>query len=478
MKSPIYFVILIFESVIYYCKLLINKSLVFLVSGSFHLKAPRSENILLNCSFLFSLVFANIHYTSGQTPWTLQQCIDHAMQENTQIALREFDVQIAEINRKQSNMAFLPSFNAGATHGYNWGQSIDPFTNTFASNRVQTNNFYMSGNWSLFTGFQNYRMVKISKLEEQGNLINAEIERRNIKISVTGAYLQSVLNYQLAQIQIQRLNLIAEQRNRIFILLEGKAATQLDFLELVAQHALDSSEYQRLYGDFSIAINQLKQLLNIEPNEKLSIELNPQLEKNQSKQFTSPPKNLELTSLDTRLDINSLQTKNSSSRALPSLSVNGSLGTGYSGNNLELVNNNLQPKPLPVQMQENFYQSAVLNLSIPIFNQGNVHNEVQRNKIERLKLSQERKQLALEFDYRIEQVRIEINTLSARIVSLEMALFTAKEAFEMAKLKYENGQSKLVDFLETQQRLAKSEIELVQAQLERQFKELILELYY
>lgn len=67
---------------------------------------------------------------------------------------------------------------------------------------------------------------------------------------------------------------------------------------------------------------------------------------------------------------------------------------------------------------------------------------------------------------------------SARIVSLEMALFTAKEAFEMAKLKCENGQSKLVDFLETQQRLAKSEIELVQVQFEKIFKELILGLYY
>lgn len=478
MKSPIYFVILIFESVIYYCKLLINKSLVFLVSGSFHLKAPISENILLNCSFLFSLVFANIHYTSAQTPWTLQQCLDHAMQQNTQIAMRQFDVQIAEINRKQSNMAFLPSVNGGATHGYNWGQSIDPFTNQFASNRVQTNNFYLSGNWTLFNGFQNYRLMQIAKLDEYASQLNAEVERRNVKMSVTGAYLQSVLNYQMVAIQEKRMSFTKEQRDRLGLMYENKATTQLEYLELVAQFALDSSEYLRLLGEYRISINQLKQILNIQVTENFDIDLNPSINAHLIQFDQNKLQTPEVDALDVQNEITNMRIDNAKSRLVPTLSVNGSLGTGYSGNNQQLVNGNLQAKPLPVQMQENFYQSAVLNLSIPIFNQGNVNSEIQRNKIEQQRISQQRIELVNDLNYKIEQLKIEITTLQIQIESLKISQSAAQTAFDVAKLKFEAGNIKLIDFLEVQNRLFQTESQLTQAQFQLYFKTEILRMYY
>jgi len=415
----------------------------------------------------------------SQTPWSLEQCIDYALQNNTQIRLREFDVQITEINRKQSSMALLPSMNGGVTHGYNWGQSIDPFTNQFASNRVQTNNFYLSGNWTLFNGFQNYRLIKMAQLETQANQLNAEVERRNVKMSVTGAYLQAVLNYQLAMVQEKRMNFTKEQKGRLELLYENKAATQLDLYELIAQHALDSAEYLRLIGDFEVAKNQLKQLLNLAPDSEFTVELFPKIV---SKTLLEKPANLttahELNALDARQEIADLRKSNSQAQLIPTISVNGSLGTGYSGNNQQLINGNLQPKPLPVQMQENFYQSAVLSLSVPIFNQGNVRSDMERNKVEQLKITEERSFLSRELNYKIAQLHIEIQQFQNRIEALKIAHDAAQIALEMATLKYQSGHIKLVDLLETQQRHFQAESELTQARFQVHFKREILGMYY
>jgi outer membrane protein len=298
-------------------------------------------------------------------------------------------------------------------------------------------------------------------------------------MSVTGAYLQTVLNYQLAMVQEKRMNFTKEQKSRLELLYENKAATQLDLYELIAQHALDSAEYLRLIGDFEVAKNQLKQLLNLAPDSEFTVELFPKIV---SKTLLEKPANLttapELNALDARQEIADLRKSNSQAQLIPTISVNGSLGTGYSGNNQQLINGNLQPKPLPVQMQENFYQSAVLSLTVPIFNQGNVRSDMERNKVEQLKISEERTFLSRELNYKIAQWHIEIQQFQNRIEALKIAQDAAQTALEMATLKYQSGHIKLVDLLETQQRHFQAESELTQARFQVHFKSEILGMFF
>jgi outer membrane protein len=280
---------------------------------------------------------------------------------------------------------------------------------------VQTNNFYLSGNWTLFNGFQNYRLMQIAKLDEYANQLNTEVERRNVKMSVTGAYLQTVLNYQLVLIQEKRMALTKEQRDRMKLLFEERSATQLDYYELVAQFALDSSEYLRLIGEYRIANNQLKQILNFPSSDDFLIDLQPHINPRLIDFEKTTPNAPEITAIDVQNQITEMRIDNARSRLVPTLSVNGSLGTGYSGNNQQVINGNLQPKPLPVQMQENFYQSAVLSLTVPIFNQGNVRSDMERNKVEQLKITEERSFLSRELNYKIAQLHIEIQQFQNRL---------------------------------------------------------------
>src|SRR4051812_18143589 len=96
----------------------------------------------------------------GQSRWTLQQCIDYAKSHN--IALRQAGLnnQISKNNATQTYANSLPSINAGATHIYNFGQTIDRFTNQFARGTVLSQNFYLQANLVLWSGFTQYNSIK------------------------------------------------------------------------------------------------------------------------------------------------------------------------------------------------------------------------------------------------------------------------------------------------------------------------------
>src|SRR5690554_3012051 len=103
-----------------------------------------------------ALLWLSLFSVNAQEKWTLEKCLSFADSSNLNLKTKKVDLLIAEIQQKQSKLNILPTINAGGTHGYNWGQSIDPFTNQFATDRVRTNNFYASSSWNIFSGLQNY----------------------------------------------------------------------------------------------------------------------------------------------------------------------------------------------------------------------------------------------------------------------------------------------------------------------------------
>jgi len=160
------------------------------------------------------LVSFSINYAQSITEntWTLEQCIDSALVNNYAIGTANIKSDIANVQLKNAKYSYLPSLNGGATHGYNWGQTIDPFTNQFATNRVQYNNFYLSSSLVLFSGLQNYYGQKIIEIDWQSQAYNKQIEERNLKIQVATTYLQVLLNNEIYLALKEQLKLTQIQK--------------------------------------------------------------------------------------------------------------------------------------------------------------------------------------------------------------------------------------------------------------------------
>lgn len=86
-----------------------------------------------------SLLISDI--AGAQELWSLEKCIEYALENNLDVRQDAYRVENAETNVNEAKNQFLPSLNASANYGYNFGQRIDPFTNKFAQNAVNTGSF-------------------------------------------------------------------------------------------------------------------------------------------------------------------------------------------------------------------------------------------------------------------------------------------------------------------------------------------------
>ena len=90
---------------------------------------------------LFSILSIQL---SAQENWDLEKCITYALENNISIQQSELSTKIAEQNVTSNKGSMLPNVNAFASNTYNFGQTIDPFTNQFATERVRSNSLGVS----------------------------------------------------------------------------------------------------------------------------------------------------------------------------------------------------------------------------------------------------------------------------------------------------------------------------------------------
>ncbi len=56
--------------------------------------------------------------------WTLQECVNYALENNISVKQTELDKNIAAEDVKAAKWNFAPNLNGSASHNYNFGSSI------------------------------------------------------------------------------------------------------------------------------------------------------------------------------------------------------------------------------------------------------------------------------------------------------------------------------------------------------------------
>ena len=197
---------------------------------------------------------------------------------------------------------------------------------------------------------------------------------------------------------------------------------------------------------------------------------NGQIEINKD-QFSENPE-FKLAIIQT--DLQEYQLKMRRARLLPTLSINSSIGSGYSGNSKMLLGTEFIVKPFEVQMRENFYQSAVLTLNVPIFNHGRVHSEIKIAEAELTKIKLEQEIMFQELRNRLEQLENEITNEKLNVKALKRAFQASEERFEAATEQYEAGTINVQNYLELRNVLFKTQSDYFTSLITLRFKEKML----
>ena len=212
--------------------------------------------------------------TAAQEAWSLQRCLDHAFEHNIQIQLGQLGETSAAIGTQTARGAFLPNLNGNLSHGYNFGRTIDPFTNQFVeSSAIRSNSFGLSTGMVLFNGFQNHLNLRRAKLAQESAAAQREIAENNIVLTIAGAFLNVLFQEEFVRVAEYNRQATARQVERMQSMVAAGAAAEFDLYDVEAQLAADEANIVSTKNALGLAKLNLVQLLQLPASEADDFEL-------------------------------------------------------------------------------------------------------------------------------------------------------------------------------------------------------------
>lgn len=443
----------------------------------------------------------------AQQQWTLQQCIEHAMKNNLQVRIAVLNNELNQANLKQSKANVLPNLNFGANNTYNFGKTIDRFTNQFANTRVQSINLGLQSQWNLFNGLQNYHTIKQNEINLMTGKYEIDRTKNDVSLNIANAFLQIVLARELVNITQNQVNTTNTQLSRIKKLVDAGALPKFNQYDVESQLSTEELNVVNAQNQLNIATLNLALLLNLNP-EEFSI-TTPVVPNPNDLPLNFTAQQIYASALSNQPVIKSAENqvlsaekgiKIAKSAISPSLVFSGSLGTGYSGLAQQIagydstvatigytgmgekvyslfVNPVLEKSPYGTQFKDNFNRSLGLTLNIPLFNNLQTHTAITRAKINLESARLQLLQTKLDLQRTILQAYTDANGALKKFNATEKSVIALKESFKYVEQRYNVGAANSVDYNTQKNNVTNAEAQLLQAKYEYIFKAKVLDFY-
>lgn len=304
--------------------------------------------------------------------WTLQDCLDYALENNIQIKKSKITQLSGEEDTRLAKAQLFPSLSASVTQGYVNYPSADA-----VSNNSYSGNYSVNANWTLFDGGRRTQTLRQQKIQNHIDQLDIEQNEDDIRISLVQTYLQVMYAIEAVGINENTVEVSKAQRDRAEELLKAGSISQVDFAQLESQYSTDKYQLVIARTNLDNYKLQLKQLLELDINEDIRLapltlteaEVMAPLPDKQTIYTTSLAVMPEIKSSRLAVEIAELEKKKARSGYFPTLSVNAGIGTGHlSGTDYAFGS----------QVWNKFNESVGLTISVPIFS--NRENKTAYNK--------------------------------------------------------------------------------------------------
>ena len=159
---------------------------------------------------MFAVAFVVVSVLSlapvmAQDEWTLERCISYALDNNIQIKQSALQAESAKLDKTQSLAQMFPNLNASTGFNVNFGRNIDPGTNQFVNEQVNSNNFRVGSNVTLFNGLRLLNTFKQSQLDLLAAEYNLEGLGNDISMSIATAFMQIMFSEELLSVAQEQI---------------------------------------------------------------------------------------------------------------------------------------------------------------------------------------------------------------------------------------------------------------------------------
>ena len=420
---------------------------------------------------------------SAQEHYTLFDCIRIATTQSSQVKQAETDAAIAEVARKGSGNAYIPSLSLSNQHNLSTGRVLDPTTYQFVTNRtVYDMSASIGGSMTLFSGFERHTTVEKSKLSLQSALLETEKTKNDLALNVTALFLSIVLDKESIAVCESKIAMLQEQEKVIRKKVEYRAATPGDLLNIQADITAARVEHSSATQNLNLDKVAMCELLEIDDWQNFDIttededyeEISPRLW-SESDVVSSAYNLPQIKSSELAIDIARRDVSIASASFYPTLKLNAGYGSTFSNARMKTEGEEYN---FSDKMRDNMSSYVTLSLSIPILSAISVSNTVKQRKLACTRAEYELTQAKLSLDKEVKQAIVNADTAYEKYSLLETDVDKCAEALRQTEEKYAAGAATYYDYQTAVGNLYQAQSQRLQSKYEYIFRTKIIEFYW
>jgi outer membrane protein len=416
--------------------------------------------------------------TSGQgKPWSVDECIQYALEKNIQVQKARVSNSINEENLKLAKSAWYPSVSGSARQNYGWSNVLNNATGSTVFTGNDLFSVSASSGITLYNGSRIHNNVKRSETEYEADQYNTEVIKETVSLNVLNAYLQVLYAEEQVKNSNEQINSLAEQLVLAEERLKLGAISNSDYLQVKSQLATEKQTLAIAQSNLSSSRISLMQLMEYPIASDFRIE-HPNLDSLINQKRTPDPVEIYQTALAIKPEVKNAElTRKSSEISIdlakssyyPNISMTAGVSTSYVSSQKDSYSGS--------QLTNNISPTIGLSASIPIYS-----NREAKTNVAVAKLNTNTAELN-EFNTK-DVLRKEIEQACQDVISSQIeyeasaeAYNAVKESYDVASEKYFQGIMNSVDFLIQKTSFITAESSLLQAKYRLIFSYKVLDFY-
>jgi outer membrane protein len=459
---------------------------------------------------IIGLIVTNFLKAQDAENYTLQKCIDIALQNNLSVISAELQAQTNKVLLQQADANALPSVSAYANQGISTGKSINPYTNQFINQEVTTGQYGVNGSLVLFSGLSNYNTIRQAMYTNRAGKMDFDQAKLDISIQVTLAYMQVLSNQELLRQATSQMEVTQAQIDRLSVLDKNSAVSPSVLYDTKGQLANDKIYLVNIRSSLLTAKLNLGQLMNVsfsptttfenvEVKDAADASPNPQQTYEQVNKIIPA-----LRSAEYRRQ-GALKGWHAAIGGIsPTVSLNASVGTNYSSAALSQKVSNVsdaatdayvtvgstpyivyQPQyqfttekiSFNSQLKNNLNTYVGVGVQVPVFNGLSTRTQIARAKFNYEQTQVQQKTNEVKYKAVIEQLCNDLASAQERRKILQEQVSDYNESFRIATAKFEKGAITTYDYITAKTNYEKSKANFISVQYEYALRSKVLALY-
>ncbi len=422
--------------------------------------------------------FATLH---AQELWTLDKCINYALDNNIRIKQSQLNTQYQLNNLKGKKDSRLPNLNGQISQNQNYGRSLT-YDNTYKNVNSAQTDFGLGTQMTVYQGSQINNGIKKIELDLKASFEDLAKAKDDLSLNIASTFLEILFAKELVKVSEDQIGITQQQLKQSQEKVNAGSLASGALLEIEAQAAREELNLVDAKSQLQLAKLKLAQMLELAFTDKFDVEI-PTLPEVSAQASVVSAQDIYLTALkqrpeirgaEYRLNSTEYQLKTAEGLYYPTLTFYANYYNLYNNKYSDTKGTSIS---FSEQLKNNPRKGLGMQMNIPIFSRFQSKMQVNNAKIQVLNT-----QLELEGTKKVLRQDIETAQTTAitsfnRFKSTEKAVTSMKEAFRYSEEKFNVGMVNAVEYNTAKTNMVKASSDLLRAKYEFIFRSKILDFY-